>query len=228
MNKWGVTLTYAFRSFLLLNLHLFSPLLASLVKNVLVFVAVYFSFFLCGFKNNLNKTRAILYLPFFPHLSMLCIHIYSNRYMDTYLFILHCFPGSSTGKEPACNAGDPGSIPGSGRFAGEGIGYPLQYSWASLVAQLVMNPPAMRETWVWSLGWEDPLEKGKATHSSILVWRIPWTVWPMGSQRVELNWETFTFTFHLFIYIYNISCFYKVMFSVYRYWWYFLFSCEFG
>ena len=66
--------------------------------------------------------------------------------MDTYLFILHCFPGSSTGKEPACNAGDPGSIPGSGRFAGEGIGYPLQYSWASLVAQLVMNPPAMRET----------------------------------------------------------------------------------
>ena len=72
--------------------------------------------------------------------------------------------------------GDPSSIPGSGRSAGEGIGYPLQYSWASLVAQLVKNSPAMQETWVLSLGWEDPLEKGKATHSSILAWRIPWTV----------------------------------------------------
>ena len=56
---------------------------------------------------------------------------------------------------------------------GEGIGYPLQYSWASLVALLVKNPPAMRETWVQSLGWEDLLEKGKATHSTILAWRIP-------------------------------------------------------
>ena len=67
-------------------------------------------------------------------------------------------------------------IPGIERSAGEGIGYPLQYSWASLVAQLVKNPPAMQETWDGSLGWENPLEKGKATHSSILVWRIPWTV----------------------------------------------------
>ena len=77
------------------------------------------------------------------------------------------FPDSSVGKESTCNAGDPGSIPGFGRSAGEGIGYPLQYSWASLVAQLVKNPPAMRETWVGFLGWKDPLEKGKATHSSI-------------------------------------------------------------
>ena len=76
----------------------------------------------------------------------------------------------------ACNAGDPGSIPGLGRSTKEGIDYPLQYSWASLVPQLVKNPPAMRKTWVRSLGWEDPLEKGKATHSSILAWRIPWTV----------------------------------------------------
>ena len=60
-----------------------------------------------------------------------------------------------------------------GRSAGEGIGYSLQYSWASLVAQLVKNPPAMQETWDRSLGWEDPLEKGKATPSSILAWRIP-------------------------------------------------------
>ena len=141
-----MTLPYAVLSFLLLNLHLFSPLLASLVKNVLVFVAVCFSLSCVDLKNNLDKTRAILYLPFFPHLSMLCIRIYSNRYMDTYLFIFQSFPGSSAGKEPACNAGDPGSVPESGRFAGEGIDYPLQYSWASLVAQLVKNPPAMQET----------------------------------------------------------------------------------
>ena len=83
---------------------------------------------------------------------------------------------SSVGKESGCNAGDPGSISGSGRFPGEGIGYPLQYSWASLVAQLVKNPPAMWETWVQSLDWEDPLEKGKATHSSIPAWRILWTI----------------------------------------------------
>jgi len=67
-------------------------------------------------------------------------------------------------------------IPGSGRSPGEGIGYPPQYSWASLVALLVKNPSAMQETWVLSLGWEYPLEKGKATHSSILAWRIPQTV----------------------------------------------------
>ena len=64
-----------------------------------------------------------------------------------------------------------------------------------LVTQLVKNPPAMGETWVWSLGWEDSLEKGIATHSSTLAWRIPWTVSSMGSQRVRHNWATFTFTF---------------------------------
>ena len=78
------------------------------------------------------------------------------------------FPNSSIGKESACNAGDPGLIPGSGKSAGEGIGYLLQFSWISLVAQLIKNPPAMQETWVQSLGWDDPLEKGKATHSNIL------------------------------------------------------------
>ena len=86
------------------------------------------------------------------------------------------FPGSSVGKDSACSAGDTGLIPGLGRSPGEGIGYPLQYSWAFLVAQLVKNPPAMWDTWVRSLGWEDPLEKGKATHSSILAWRVPWSV----------------------------------------------------
>ena len=77
------------------------------------------------------------------------------------------------GKESTWNAGDAGLIPGSGRSPGEGIGYPFQYSWASLMTQLVKNLPAMWETWVQSLGWEDPLEKGKATHFSILAWRIP-------------------------------------------------------
>ena len=79
--------------------------------------------------------------------------------------LLSGFPDSSVGKESACNAGDPGSIPGAGRSSGEGIGYPLQYSWASLVAQLVKNLPAMWETWVQSLGWEDPLEEVSA-----IVW----------------------------------------------------------
>ena len=83
------------------------------------------------------------------------------------------FPGSSAGKESTCNAGDTGSIPGSGRPPGEGLGYPFQYSWASLTAQTVKNPPAMQETWIQPTGWEDPLEKGMATHSSILAWRIP-------------------------------------------------------
>ena len=79
------------------------------------------------------------------------------------------FSESSVDKESACNVGNPGSIPGSGRPAREGIGYPLQDSWASIMAQLVKNLPAKQETWVWSLGWEDPLEKERL--------RIP-VFWP--------------------------------------------------
>ena len=89
-------------------------------------------------------------------------HIIFGYSEYTCLFLFVCFyirvwlhwgfPDTSVGKESACNAGDPGSIPGSGRPAGEGIGHPLQYSWASLVAQLVKNLPAMRETWVQPLG----------------------------------------------------------------------------
>ena len=79
------------------------------------------------------------------------------------------FPGSSAGKQSACKAGDPGLIPGLGSSPGEGI---LQYSWAFLVAEMAMNLPAMWKTWVWSPGWEDSLEEGMATHSSILAWRI--------------------------------------------------------
>ena len=115
------------------------------------------------------------------------------------------FPCGSAGKESAYNVRDLGSIPGSGKFPEEGIGYPLQYSWASFVAQLVKNPPTGPEIWIRSLGGEDALEKGKATalslfsfhalekgmatHSSILAWRIPGTTEPgglpsMGSHRV--------------------------------------------
>ena len=99
-------------------------------------------------------------------------------------------PGDSDGKEPACNTGDPNSMPGLGKSPGEGNGYPLQYSrlensmdrgaWqamvASLVAQLVRNLPAMQETLVQFLGWEDPLENGEATHFSILrpAWWLRW------------------------------------------------------
>ena len=92
------------------------------------------------------------------------------------------FLDSSVGKESAGS----GSIPGLGRSAGKWIGYPLQYSWASLVAQQVKNPPAMQENWVWSLDWEDPWEKGTATHSNLLAWRIPWTVYsPWGHKESE-------------------------------------------
>ena len=90
------------------------------------------------------------------------------------------FSDSSVGKESACNAGDPGLIPGSGRSPGEGIDHPLQYSWASLLAQLVKNLPVKWDTCVQSPGWEDPLENGKATHYSTLAWRTPWTVESMG------------------------------------------------
>ena len=104
------------------------------------------------------------------------------------------FPDSSAGKESACKAGDPGLIPRSGRSTGEEKGYPLQYSWPSPVAEMVKNLPTMQETWFRSLSWEDTLEKGMAIHSSILAWRIPWTVQSMGSQRVGQDQVTFTFT----------------------------------
>ena len=103
--------------------------------------------------------------------------------------------GSSVGKESTCNAGDPSLIPRSGSSPGEGIGYPLQYSWASLVAQMVKILPAVQETWFRSLDWEDPLEEGMAMHFSILAPQSPWTEKPgglesMGLQRVRHDWTT--------------------------------------
>ena len=115
------------------------------------------------------------------------VHGVAESDMTERLIATQRYHYSSVGKESACSAGNPGAIPGSGRSTGEEIGYPLQYPWASLVAQLVKNPSAMWEIWVQPLGWEDPLEKGKTTHSSILAWRIPWTVQSMGSQRVGHN-----------------------------------------
>ena len=100
------------------------------------------------------------------------------------------FPGSSADKESKCNAGHPSSIPESGSSLGEGIGYPLQYSWVSPRGSDGKDPPAMWETWVRSLGQEDSLEEGMAGHSSILARRIPmdrgaWRAAVPGSQRVR-------------------------------------------
>ena len=97
-----------------------------------------------------------------------------SLFFNTLSRLVMSFPESSAGRESACNVGDPVSIPGSGRSIGEEIGYPLQYSWAFMVAKTVKNLPAVQETWVQSMGLEDPMEKGMATHSSIPAWRIPW------------------------------------------------------
>ena len=99
-------------------------------------------------------------------------------------------PGGSAGKESACDAGDPSSIPGLGRTPGEGIGYPLQYSRASLAAQTAKNLLAMQDTWVRSLGWDNPLEESMTTHSSILAWRILMDrgAWRATVRGVAKNW----------------------------------------
>ena len=137
----------------------------------------------------------------------ICIYIiHVSTYADcAILWCLLGFPDSSVAKESACNAGDPGLIPGSGRSAGKGIGYTLQYSWASLVAQLVKNPPAMQETPVQFLSWEDPLEKGKAAAAaakslqSCLTLCDPIVSSPLGSpipgilQARTLEWVAISF-----------------------------------
>ena len=100
--------------------------------------------------------------------------------------LLWGFPGSSAGKTSTCNAGDPSSIPGLGR---DRIPIPVSLGFPDgfLVAQMVKNLPAMWETWVQSLDWEGPLEKGMATHSSILAWRIPWTVRGVAKSWTQLS-----------------------------------------
>ena len=92
------------------------------------------------------------------------------------------FPGGLADKESACNVGDPDSIPGSGRSPGEGIGYPLQYSWASLVVQLVKNLPANAGDLGSIPGLGRSPGEEKAYHSRILAWRISRTVKSMGTK----------------------------------------------
>ena len=100
------------------------------------------------------------------------------------------FPGSSAGKESTCNAGDPGSIPGSEVPLEEELGYPLQYSWASLVAQMVKNPPGF-DPWVGKIPWRRAWQPTPV----FLPGESPWTEEPgglqsTGSQRVRHNWAT--------------------------------------
>ena len=108
------------------------------------------------------------------------------------VFHVRGFPGSSTDKEYACNAGDPGSIPGSGRSTGEGIGYPLQYSWASLVAQMIKNPPAIILGSIPALGKSPGGGQGGPFQYSFLripmdrgAWRA--TVHGVAKSRIRLS-----------------------------------------
>ena len=128
-------------------------------------------------------THTNLHSYMYIHISMLCLcHVYGASLVAQLI------------KESTCNAGDPALIPGLGKSPGERIGYPLQYSWAFLVVQMIKNLPAMQKTWLRSLSWEDPLEEGMATHSSILAWRIPmdggawWaTVHRVTKSRTQLS-----------------------------------------
>ena len=115
------------------------------------------------------------------------------------------FPHSSVGKESSCNTGDPGSIPGLGRSPGEGTGYPLQYPWPSLVAQLVKNLPAVWKTWVQSLGWKRSCGEGKFLPGEFC------TVHGIAKSWTQLS----TFHFQSFYYIVPFLCpseFFKIYF----------------
>ena len=125
----------------------------------------------CSLTLSLQTTLLCIVFPPISHASTSEMEIHLHIILVTSILFM-AFPG---GKESTCKGGDLGSIPGSGSYPGEGIGFPFQYSWASLVAQMVKNLPGMCESWVWFLSYEDPLEEGMATHSSILAWRIPWT-----------------------------------------------------
>ena len=131
-----------------------------------------------------NICSRCTYIAHFTWLVRKSIYVLTNIQKD--------FPDSSVGKESACNAGDPGSIPVWRRATREGIGYLLQYSLASLVAQLVKNLPAMWETWVWSLGWEDPLEKEKLPTPVFL----PGMFSPWGHKESDMT-EPLSFSFNI-------------------------------
>ena len=116
------------------------------------------------------------------------------------------FSHSSVGKESACNARDPSSIPGLGRSAGEGKGYPLQYSWVSLVAQRVCNLPAMWETWVWSLGSEDSWRKERLPIPVFWPGEFHGLYSPWGLKETGYDWATLTFHFQYLGYLQNYYC----------------------
>ena len=124
------------------------------------------------------------------------LHVTKKEHLLLGIITLWDFPGSSVGKESTCNAGDPGLIPGSGSSPGEGTSYPPQYSWASLVPQLVKNPPAMQETWIRSLGWEDSPgeEKGYPLQYSGQENSMDCIVHEAAKSRTRLS------NFHLVIY----------------------------
>ena len=126
--------------------------------------------------------------------------IYISLYMCVYIWVSLV---SSAGREFTCNAGDPGLIPGSGRSSREGMGYPFQYSWASLVAQLVKNPPPMWDTWARSLGWKDPLEKGMATHSIFLPGEFHGLYSSWGRKEFDTTEQL------------SLSCIYTCMYVLY-------------
>ena len=128
----------------------------------------------------------------FPPFSRYDTTYFIRKFIHNVYFIIRASLAAQLVKKSTSNAGEPSLIPGSGRSPEEGIGYPLQYSWASLVAQLVKNPPAMQETWVRSLGLEDPLEKGTTTHSKVF--------WP-GEFWVAKYWTQLS-NFH-----FHFSCF---------------------
>ena len=118
------------------------------------------------------------------------------------------FHESSVSKESACNAGDPSSIPGSRRSTGKGIGYPLQYSWASLVSQLVKNLPAMWETCVQSLGWEDTLEKGNLPTSVFWPEEFHGLYSPLGRKELDTTEQISLsfFTIRIYHFDYRFIC----------------------
>ena len=140
---------------------------------------------------NKNKIEPIYFSQIFSPLTKgyyLINNYYSFVHILVWVYVWVGFPDSSVGKESACNGGNRSWIPGLGRSPGEGIDYPLQYSWVSLVAQMVKNLTAMQKTWVRSLVWEDALEEGMATHSSILAWRIPMDRGACPVHRVPKCW----------------------------------------
>ena len=144
--------------------------------------------------------------------------IYISLYICVYIWFSLV---SSAGKEFTCNAGDPGLIPGSGRSSREGMGYPFQYSWASLVAQLGKNPPPMWDTWARSLGWKDPLEREwLPTQYSCLENSMDYTVHGVAKSWTRLSnfhFHVYIHVFMCYMYVYHVSVYYIYTYVCYVY-----------